>query len=72
MKRHVKHNAREQEQVAADQAQQAGSREFASTEELLREDRAAVTVPPAVEQRLSQSIEQLPPPGRPWWKRLIS
>ena len=46
-------------------------------EQLLREisavpeDIRQTVVPPAVEQRLSKSIEGLPKPGRPWWKRLM-
>lgn len=53
------------------QAHSAAAREFASVEAALREDRANVTVPAAVEQRLSKSVESLPKPGKPWWKRLI-
>lgn len=63
--------SQEQEQLSQTQAQHAAAREFATAEEALREDRANVAVPPAVEQRLSKSIEHLPKPGRPWWKRLI-
>jgi hypothetical protein len=77
MKRHVKHTAQQQEQQqeqlsqAQSQSQQTAAREFASAEEVLREDRRQTAVPPAVEQRLSKSIEKLPKPGRPWWKRLM-
>jgi len=70
MKKSFKHiSSSEHEQHA--QTQHAEAREFANTEAALREDRANVTVPPAVEQRLSKSIENLPKPGKPWWKRLI-
>lgn len=76
MKHQSKHRSREQSeeqaQLSLPQAQQTAAREFTSAEEALREDRANVTVPPAVEQRLSKSIENLPKPGKPWWKRLIS
>jgi len=72
MKRQVKHTSQqEQEQLSETHAQHASAREFASVEEALREDRAGVAVPPAVEQRLSKSIESLPKPARPWWKRLM-
>jgi hypothetical protein len=74
MKRQVKHTtqtSQEQEQLSQTQAQHTAAREFTSVEEALREDREQVTVPPAVEQRLSKSIEHLPKPGRPWWKRLM-
>ena len=70
MKKSFKHiSSSEHEQHA--RTQRAGAREFASAEDALREDRAQVNVPPAVEQRLSQSIEKLPKPEKPWWKRLM-
>jgi hypothetical protein len=71
MKHQAKHTSHEQEQLSQAQSQQTSARELASVEEALREDRASVTVPPAVEQRLSKSIEKLPEPAKPWWKRLM-
>jgi hypothetical protein len=72
MKRQVKHTSQQdQEQLSQMQAEQTAAREFATVDEALREDRANVTVPPAVEQRLSKSIENLPKPSKPWWKRLM-
>jgi hypothetical protein len=75
MKHQSKHTSREQsheqEQLSHSQAQHTTAREFATVEGALREDRANVTVPPAVEQRLTKSIENLPKPGKPWWKRLM-
>ena len=71
MKRQVKHTSQEQEQLSKAQAQLTSAREFATAEEALREDIRQTVVPPAVEHRLSKSIEGLPKPGRPWWKRLI-
>ncbi len=74
MKRHTKHTtqtAQEQEQLSHAQTQQTAAREFASAEEALREDIRQTVVPPAVEHRLSKSIEKLPKPERPWWKRLM-
>ena len=70
MKREIKHTS-QQEQLSQQQSQEAKAREFASAEEALREDIANVTVPPAVERRLSKSIENLPKPEKPWWKRLM-
>ena len=74
MKHQSKHTSHEQsrEQLSQSQSHLSTAREFAAVEEALREDRAGVTVPPAVEQRLSKSIEKLPKPGKPWWKRLMS
>lgn len=72
MKRPIKHILQqEQEQLSQAHTEQTAAREFTSAEEALREDAKNVTVPPAVEQRLSKSIENLPKPDRPWWKRLI-
>jgi len=74
MKRHTKHTtqtSQEQEQLSQTQSQQTAAREFASAEEALREDIRQTVVPPAVEHRLSKSIENLPKPERPWWKRLM-
>ena len=74
MKRHTKHTtqtSQEQEHLSHAQSQQATAREFASAEEALREDIRQTIVPPAVEHRLSKSIEGLPKPERPWWKRLM-
>jgi hypothetical protein len=72
MKRQTKHTSQEQEQLSHAQTQQTAAREFASAEEALREDIRQTVVPPAVEQRLSRSIEKLPKPGRPWWKKLLN
>ena len=72
MKRHTKHTTQtSQEHLSHAQSQQATAREFASAEEALREDIRQTIVPPAVEHRLSKSIEGLPKPERPWWKRLM-
>jgi hypothetical protein len=73
MKRQVKHTSQEQEQLSQSQAQtqQTAAREFATAEDAIREDLRQTVVPLAVEQRLSKSIEKLPKPGRPWWKRLV-
>jgi hypothetical protein len=70
MKKTFKHISSSEHAQQA-QTQHSEAREFASVEAALREDRAAVTVPPAVEQRLSESIEQLPKPDKPWWKKLM-
>ena len=74
MKQETKHTpqtSQEQGQLSETQSQQAAAREFATAEEALREDIRQTVVPPAIEQRLSKSIENLPKPEKPWWKRLI-
>ena len=63
-----------QQQQAAAQQQQSESqtvREFAGPEELLRYDAARTNVPPAVAQRLKQSVGNTPAPRRSWWRRLL-
>ncbi|MCX6913961.1 MAG: hypothetical protein NT167_13065 [Verrucomicrobia bacterium] len=75
MKRKTKLTQQEQEQLAAEQQQtQASSaQEFASVEEMLRHDALHTPVPPTIAHRLEASIEQSPPPpGRAWWRRLLS
>jgi len=73
MKHESKQRSQEQEQLAAAATQQTNtnSREFATTDELLRHDAAQVEVPPAVAERLAQSLRHAPPPERPWWKRVF-
>lgn len=46
-------------------------REFASTEELLRHDAAQTDVPPAIAERLTQSIAKLPQKPQSWWQRWL-
>ena len=71
MKRQTKLTSQEQEQLAETKSQQTPAREFASAEELLRHDARQTTVPPAVAERLSQSIQNEPKPERSWWRRLM-
>jgi hypothetical protein len=60
------------EQQAAQESAQHAAREFASPEELLREDAAQTRVPPAIAQRIGHSIQGLPQPRpRSWWQRLF-
>ena len=74
MKRQIKLTSEEQAQqrLAEDQTQQQAGLEFASVEEMLRHDADHTTVPPAVTERLKESLGQLPPPPpRSWWRRLL-
>jgi len=54
------------------QTQQQSAREFASVEELIREDARQTLVPPGIAQRLRKSSAELPQPARPWWRRLFN
>ena len=74
MKRITKLTPLEQQQqphLAEQQTRQQSSREFASVEETLRYDAAQTRVPPAVAERLRQSINQTPAPARSWWQRFF-
>lgn len=62
----------EQPALSQNQAQAADAREFASVEEMLREDALNTPVPPAIAQRLEASINQLPvSPRRSWWRKIL-
>ena len=60
-----------QETVSHQKSVQTSAGEFASVEEMLRHDATHTPVPPAIAQRLEQSVAQLPPPARSWWRRLL-
>jgi hypothetical protein len=63
----------EQQTQAAEQQLNAPSAalEFSSVEEMLRHDSMLTPVPPRIEQRLQESVAQMPPAARPWWKRIL-
>ncbi|PWU08438.1 MAG: hypothetical protein C5B50_29600 [Verrucomicrobia bacterium] len=73
MKRHTKLTSEEKEvqQTAEQQTQASTVREFATVEEMLREDAAGTSVPTAIAHRLHDSISPIPAPPRPWWRRLF-
>jgi len=68
MKHESKLTPREQQERAQALSPQSTAREFAAVEEVLRADAAQTPVPPAVTQRLNESIRQEPKP-RSWWQR---
>jgi hypothetical protein len=61
----------QQQQTAGETVQSAATgTEYANVEELLRADRAQTPPPPAVEQRVRQSLAAEPAsPPRSWWSR---
>jgi len=64
----------EQQQVTGSQQtqRQGGGREFGSVEELLREDASHTLVPPAIANRLQESVKELPAASRrSWWRRIF-
>jgi hypothetical protein len=71
MKHESKHRSQEQDQLAQNAATQSTAREFATAEELLRHDAAQTEVPPAIAERLTQSIAKLPAKPQSWWHRWL-
>ena len=52
--------------------QKQEGREFASVEEIIRTDKQQVEVPPAVVERLHDSILKEPTPRKKsWWRRIF-
>lgn len=46
--------------------------EFATPEELIRHDAAQTNSPPALAERIKESLTAEPPPvSTPWWKRWL-
>jgi hypothetical protein len=69
-KSRLEHRQREEEtaeQRTTDKTKKG--REFASVEELLRFDASQVTPPPAIAERLKESLEK--EPRQPWWRRVF-
>lgn len=71
MNHRIEQKSQEQEHVAEVQSQQTTTREFTSPEELLKHDAAQTLVPPAVADRLAQSLRNEPKPERSWWRRMF-
>lgn len=59
------------QEVSQQQTAESTAREFSTVEEMLRHDAAQTPVPPAIGRRLEQSVAELPPPRRSWWRRLF-
>ena len=71
MKHQTKLTSQEQHQLSEANSQQTMALEFATPEELLRFDAGQTIVPPAVAERLGQSIQQVPKAARSWWRRFV-
>ncbi|HTV39522.1 MAG TPA: hypothetical protein VMF08_03030 [Candidatus Sulfotelmatobacter sp.] len=68
MKYEKKFSQEEQRQVSESQTQANQTiHEFALPEDALRFDAKQTAVPERVAERLSRSLQRLPPPARPWW-----
>ena len=65
-------HAVEQQQLQATGGRQTTAREFATAEELIRFDAAQHSPPPALAERVRESVSAEPQPlPPPWWKRLF-
>jgi len=73
MKRQTKFDSTEQQLQAGteQQTRNSSAMEFATAEEMLRYDATHTPVPERIVQRLQKSAEGIPPPRRPWWRRLF-
>jgi len=60
-----------QQTLSQQQSAETQAREFESAEEMLRHDAIHTPVPPAIAERLEQSLAELPPPPRSWWRRIL-
>ena len=73
--RHLHEQSQDQtaEQAAEHQSASAASPglEFESPEALLRHDAAETPAPPALADRLRNSLSDEPAPRAPWWRRLL-
>jgi hypothetical protein len=71
MKQKHKLTSQEQQQISETQTEKTEAREFATAEELLRHDAAQTEVPPAIAQRLADSLKNEPPLARSLWRRFF-
>lgn len=68
----LRHQEIEQQTAELHQTQQKQTgREFASVEELIRQDAQNTPVPPVVAERLVESMAREPKPPRSWWRRIF-
>ena len=62
-----------QEQHAEHQTHAHATKEFPSSDELLRFDAEHTILPPEVAKRLQESVAHIPPPPpRTWWRNLFA
>jgi len=64
------HEQREEQETDLQQTSAThAAHEFESVEQVLRADASTTKVPAAVEQRLSQSVQEHPRNQKSWWNR---
>jgi hypothetical protein len=70
------HKVQRRQEEESTQSRSLGQRttgqEFGSVDELLRHDATQTEPPPAVAERLNESIGREPAPRRSWWSRWFS
>jgi hypothetical protein len=69
----LQHEQKQEQTAQGQQTQQVQQAplEFAAAEEALRHDAAQTELPPAIAERLRDSIAREPKPAASWWKRLL-
>ena len=69
----LQHEQKQEQTAQGQQTQQTQQAplEFAAAEEALRHDAAQTELPPAIAERLRDSIAREPKPAASWWKRLL-
>lgn len=68
----LRHQHEHSQSTDLTQAQHQTVREFSSAEELIRYDAQQTEPPPAIADRLNESIRNEPKPPQSWWRRLFS
>ena len=72
MRQESKFTSKEEKQLAeGQQTQQDQVLEFATPELMLRHDARQTPVPPAIGQRLRESIKRDPPRPSTWWRKWL-
>jgi hypothetical protein len=62
----------QKQEIAEQSASQQIAREFASPEEMLRQDAGQTSPPAGLAHRVADSIAKEPKPERSWWQRWFS
>ncbi len=71
-KKAVAHQQASEQQPVSHELTASAAHEFANAEEMLRHDALHTPLPPAIAERLRDSVAQMPAPPRPsWWRRLL-
>ncbi|MCI0744295.1 MAG: hypothetical protein L0Y58_02715 [Verrucomicrobia subdivision 3 bacterium] len=72
LQQRTENQAEQEHKTTAEQRQQATTRELTTVEDILRHDAERTSVPPAVAERLQNSISNEAPRRKGWLARLFS